>query len=221
MPASQAGRRGFESRLPLHLSNNLEDSTSSYFTSFTSKTRLARRRSSLRWLAVGQCQFEFSNGFPSAFKIALGIRIDSDPDRMPTLIGGHLRVDALIMAETRLRSAQYLKVHPPESDLVELLLNVPAEKFIEGTDQALLELLEHHPLLPEAGVEIERLSCRPMASLPEAAQTGVASSVASIQPSSSSEDAVETDEEEELDDFQSELYLCPLAERRFLDSKGG
>ena len=37
---SQAGRRGFEPRLPLHLSNNLADSTSSRFTSFTSKTRV-------------------------------------------------------------------------------------------------------------------------------------------------------------------------------------
>src|SRR5258708_1627251 len=50
---------------------------------------------------------------------------------------------------------------------------VPAEKFIEGIDQALLQLLEHHPSLPEAGVEIEHLSCRPMASLPETARTGV------------------------------------------------
>jgi len=62
---------------------------------------------------------------------------------------------------------------------------VPAEKFIEGTDQALLELLEHHPLLPEAGVEIERLSCRPVASLPETARMGVGSSDASVQPNSS------------------------------------
>src|SRR5258708_26573908 len=64
---------------------------------------------------------------------------------------------------------------------------VPAEKFIEGTDQALLELLEHHPLLPEAGVEIERLSCRPVASLPETALMGVGTSDAAVQPNSSSE----------------------------------
>jgi hypothetical protein len=44
---------------------------------------------------------------------------------VPTLIGGHFRVDALVMAETRLGPAQYLKVHPPESDLFELLLSVP------------------------------------------------------------------------------------------------
>jgi hypothetical protein len=85
---------------------------------------------------------------------------------------------------------------------------VPAEKFIDGIDQALLELLEHRPLLPEAGIEIERLSCRPMASLPEIAQTGVELSDASLQPDLSAEGAAETDQEEELDDFESGLYLC-------------
>jgi hypothetical protein len=83
-----------------------------------------------------------------------------------------------------------------------------AEKFIEGIDQALLELLEHHPLLPEAGIEIERLSCRPMASLPETARTGVGLSDASIQSDLSAEGAADTDQDEELDDFESGLYLC-------------
>src|SRR5262249_40809068 len=40
---SQAGRRGFESRLPLHLSNNLESPTSSCFTSFTLKSGFCER----------------------------------------------------------------------------------------------------------------------------------------------------------------------------------
>ncbi len=84
---------------------------------------------------------------------------------------------------------------------------VPAEKFIEGIDQALLELLEHHPLLPEAGIEIEHLSCRPMASLPESA-TCVGLSDASVQSDLSAEGAPETAQEEELDDFESGLYLC-------------
>ena len=85
---------------------------------------------------------------------------------------------------------------------------VKAEKFIDGLDQALLELLERHPLLPEAGIEIERSSCRPLASLPEIAQTGVGLSDASARPDLSAEGAAETDQEEELDDFESGLYLC-------------
>ena len=85
---------------------------------------------------------------------------------------------------------------------------VKAEKFIDGVDQALLELLERNPLLPEAGVQIERLSCRPMESLPDTARTGVGLSDASVQPDLSAEGAAETDQEEELDDFESGLYLC-------------
>jgi hypothetical protein len=85
---------------------------------------------------------------------------------------------------------------------------VKAEKFIDGIDQALLELLEHNPLLPEAGVEIERLWCRPMESLPDITRTGVGLSDASVQPDLSAESAGETDQEEELDDFESGLYLC-------------
>jgi hypothetical protein len=37
---------------------------------------------------------------------------------------------------------------------------VPANEFIEGTEQALMELLELNPLLSEANVEITSLSCR-------------------------------------------------------------
>ena len=103
MPASQAGRRRFDPGLPLQLFYNLANSPSSRFTSFTSKTRFAcviDGRSSLRWLTIGQRQLEFGNGFQSAFKIALGVRVDSNADPVPSLIGGHLRVDALLVAET-------------------------------------------------------------------------------------------------------------------------
>src|SRR4029077_13544337 len=82
---SQAGRRGFESHLPLHLFY-LTHSASSRFTSFTSKPRFACRTggsSPLCWLAVGQSKLQLGNRFQSAFKIALGIRVDGDPDRVP------------------------------------------------------------------------------------------------------------------------------------------
>ena len=59
---------------------------------------------------------------------------------------------------------------------------VKAEKFIDGIDQALLELLERHPLLPEVGIEIERSSCRPLASLPETARTASATPPALSSP---------------------------------------
>ena len=39
--------------------------------------------------------------------------VDSDADGVLTLIGSHLRVHALLMGETRLGSAQHLKVTQP------------------------------------------------------------------------------------------------------------
>jgi hypothetical protein len=84
---------------------------------------------------------------------------------------------------------------------------VPEEEFIEGIDDALLELLGNHPLLAEAGIEIERLACRQTASLPETARTGIGSLDSSVQPDFS-EGVAETDQEEELDDFESGFYLC-------------
>src|SRR5258708_38645224 len=59
---------------------------------------------------------------------------------------------------------------------------VPAEQFVEGIDQALLELLGQHRLLLEAGIEIERLSWRPMEPLPETARAGVGVSGDSLHP---------------------------------------
>ena len=109
MPASQAGRRRFDPGLPLQLFYNLADSTSYRFTSFTSKTRFACRigtRSPLCRLAVGQSKLKLGNRFQSAFKIALCVRVNRDPDRVPSLIGGHLRVNALLVAKTRLGPAQ-------------------------------------------------------------------------------------------------------------------
>jgi hypothetical protein len=42
LSSSQAGRRGFEPRLPLHLFKGLQISPLSHLTLFTSKTRIGR-----------------------------------------------------------------------------------------------------------------------------------------------------------------------------------
>src|SRR5688572_11788020 len=76
--------RGFESHLPLHVSNNLAHSTSSCFTPFTSKTRLARIRGSCGTLCrpVSQRPLKLCNRFSAAFQIALGVRVDGHADCM-------------------------------------------------------------------------------------------------------------------------------------------
>ena len=108
MPASQAGRRRFESGLPLHLFNNLADLPSFRFTSFTSKTRLAcrmRDRSVRSGLTVCQRALQFCHGLATTFKVAFSVRIDGYSDRVTTLIRGDLGIDSRLVTKARLRSA--------------------------------------------------------------------------------------------------------------------
>ena len=133
MPASQAGRRGFEPRLPLHLFNNLAHSASPDFTAFTSITQFARGFlfcSLFRLLAASQGALKFCDCFETAFKIAFSIRIEGDPDRMPSLICSHLRIQLFFVSETSLRPAQHLEVDPTETDVLKFLLDVPPQKII-------------------------------------------------------------------------------------------
>jgi hypothetical protein len=85
--------------------------------------------------------------------------------------------------------------------------SVPVEEFLEGTEQALLELLEHHPLLGEAGVGIERMSCRSVGACPESAVPDFQADHDST-PQNSGFDSDEQIDEEEIDEFESALYLC-------------
>src|SRR5207248_4349277 len=126
MPASQAGRRGFDPRLPLHLFNNLTHHASFGFTSFTSITLFSWRNCHLN-LGVGQSAFELGNRVPSTFDVALCVRVDRDSNRVSPLIGGHFRVDALFMPQTRLCPAQYLEVHPSHAAAFQLLLYIPPQ----------------------------------------------------------------------------------------------
>jgi hypothetical protein len=74
----------------------------------------------------------------------------------------------------------------------------PPGGFIEGIDDALIELLERNPLLSQAGAQVERISCASVNVEPDPEQQGVS--------------ALDSDEqladEEGLDEFESGLYLC-------------
>jgi hypothetical protein len=86
---------------------------------------------------------------------------------------------------------------------------VPANEIVEGTEQALMELLEHNPLLSEAKVEIAGVSCRciePSTSTGGLRTNGLDTRV---EPASPSDNAVENSEaEDEFDEFEAVLYLC-------------
>src|ERR1022692_226641 len=132
-PTSQAGRRRFESGLPLHIFNQLAHSRFSFFTLFTSKTLNTRRISCADRSGRGSvCQgsLEFRDRFEAALKIALRVRINGHADRVAALVCGNLRVHSFLVAETSLCPAQDLEVHPSETDLLKFLMDVPPEKII-------------------------------------------------------------------------------------------
>jgi hypothetical protein len=85
---------------------------------------------------------------------------------------------------------------------------VPAEEFIDGIDDALMELVERNPLLANTRIEVERISC----------STDAASSTAGLgceiwgpyERNDSTEARPPEDDEvdSDLDDFETGLYLC-------------
>ncbi len=77
---------------------------------------------------------------------------------------------------------------------------VSAEEFIDGTEQALLELLECNPLLNVAGLEVERLSC---GRADENCETAGA-----VSPESGCAVVEDCQPDNDLDVPESGLYLC-------------
>jgi hypothetical protein len=82
--------RGFDPRLPLHLFYNLASPTSSWFTSFTSKSGFCWRFS-LVIPDVSQSTLQLRYGFTPTLQVAFDVRIDGDSDRVPALVGSPFR----------------------------------------------------------------------------------------------------------------------------------
>ena len=74
---------------------------------------------------------------------------------------------------------------------------VAADELINGTDQALLALLAGNPLLAEAGVAVERLSCE-----------SVAAPADDVKPHFFDGEGRADDPHDDIDEFESGLYLC-------------
>ena len=75
------------------------------------------------------------------------------------------------------------------------------EEFIVGVEDALLELLGGNPALSQAGVEIQHVSCESVTSGRDAEQPGASTDATADGDEQAADD-------EELDDFESGLYLC-------------
>src|ERR1035437_8627002 len=100
MPASQAGRRGFESRLPLHLFNEIADFISPVLPRLPRKPHLALRCGNRAGepLALLQLILKLRNRLQAAFVIGSGVRVDRHTDCVTALVRGYLWIDSMIMA---------------------------------------------------------------------------------------------------------------------------
>ena len=87
---------------------------------------------------VRQGALKFCHRFPPAFKIAFGVGIDSDPNRVPALVRSDVWVNTLFVAKTGLSLTQDLEVDPTQPDLFKLALNVPPQKIITRQIRAAL-----------------------------------------------------------------------------------
>ena len=74
---------------------------------------------------------------------------------------------------------------------------VTADELIDGAEPALLALLAGNPLLAEAGVAVERLSCEP-----------VAAPADDVEPHFFDGEEQADDPQDDIDEFESGLYLC-------------
>lgn len=74
---------------------------------------------------------------------------------------------------------------------------VTADELIDGAEPALLALLAGNPLLAEAGVAVERLSCE-----------SVAAPADDVEPHFFDGEEQADDPQDDIDEFESGLYLC-------------
>jgi hypothetical protein len=82
------------------------------------------------------------------------------------------------------------------------------EGFIVGPEDALLELLGRNPALSQAGLEIEHISCESAGNGPDAGYRETKAGASLPLTDGTTEDDEQDADEEELDDFDSGLYLC-------------
>lgn len=84
-----------------------------------------------------------------------------------------------------------------------------ADEFIDEIEDALMELLERNPLFPNANVEIERVACRsaesPEPGPPDGTESEMSGTVVSAEGENLLDDA---ETEDDLDEFETGLYLC-------------
>lgn len=85
-----------------------------------------------------------------------------------------------------------------------------SDEFIDEIEDALMKLAQHNPLLTNANVQIERVTCKSAAAVPEPGPFGAAEPTRSEAGSGGEQvDPLHTSETEaDLEEFETGLYLC-------------
>ncbi len=130
---------------------------------------------------------------PSKFRLELDIAID-----------GNAAV-SVIEAARRCYMAEGTMTTVDKSGCESTL---PAEAFIDGIEDALMELMERNPLLANERLEIQRVACKPASAWPET-ELLADPNPESPELCTPADDLLENDEtEDDLEDFETGLYLC-------------
>ena len=86
--------------------------------------------------------------------------------------------------------------------------SIPTQQFIEGIEDALVELLERNPLLANTNVEFEAVGCRSVSEL-QAGRFDIEDGELPVKATERPDEPLENgDREDDLDEFETGLYLC-------------
>jgi hypothetical protein len=86
---------------------------------------------------------------------------------------------------------------------------IPADEFIGAIEEALMEVVQRNPLLINSNIEIEGITCGTVPASSEAEVHAEVKSDRDIRLSADDEDLAEASKaEDELEEFETGLYLC-------------
>src|SRR5579859_5659027 len=126
MPASQAGRRGFESRLPLQKSITYRPSDEKVYCDYCNN---GSGHDSNDWTQFGSSTLNHRLQLPASFDFRGQIRdrilVLADINVVPHLVRAGLCINARFPAQSGVSATQHLEARPAELCFREGRLNVP------------------------------------------------------------------------------------------------
>jgi hypothetical protein len=114
--SSQAGRHGFESRLPLQNQERTRTPT----TNLTAITTLSS------FTLLNHLRIQRPNRLQFLLQIGLSVDLQRNPQTVASLLGGHLGIDPAFMPQAGVCSTHHLERNPAKPNRCELRLQEPS-----------------------------------------------------------------------------------------------